>query len=400
MSVSRRLVLYVPGYDPRRPTHYHALYQTEAAKQEAVSGHRIGVSDITRCSSHVVQWAIDAEIEGARIETRYQLLWWDDIVRASWVRGSWALFKTTVASSWRALRLGVLRRVYQWSWPAAVSCSLPFFLLCALLLFCLGLPPLLWAIGSLAGDAAGWAGLGIGVALGLVCLWLGFRIERKFNLAWVGHIIHFISNDARDRVPRLEERRTRFAAHLRAALEAGEDDEILVVGHSVGSTLALSIVARCLEAARGSRSRLSLLTLGQTNCWLAFFPEADRFRAEIAAAATSEDFDWIDFSAPPDAACFALTDPYTALGDRRTDRRNPKLLNAKFHEIMDPAVFAKTARDWRGLHFQYIEATAVRADYDYFAITAGPNALAERYANRPSVRNFTRLRSKAMKHVR
>ncbi|MBC7987760.1 MAG: hypothetical protein H7X93_14005, partial [Sphingomonadaceae bacterium] len=255
-------------------------------------------------------------------------------------------------------------------------------------------------LGSLAGRAGAWIGLGAGAAGGVALFWLLFRLEQKFNLTWIGRMIHYFARDSHEALPALETRRAGFAEMLAEELAGGEYDEILVVGHSVGTTHALSIAARAIPAARASRTRLSLLTLGQTNCWLAAFRHAKRFHAEIAAAATSEDFDWLDFSAPPDAACFALTDPYTVLGDRRADRHNPKLLNPKFHEIMAPERFARATRNWVALHFQYIEAGVVPAEYDYFAITAGPMTLGERFAHRRSVRDFTRLRSRATRHLR
>lgn len=400
MSVSRRLVLYLPGYDPRPTKVYYKLFRQEAARQASVSGHEIEVGPIERHSRRVIQWRVDATVEGERVETRYRLLRWDDIVRATWARTPGALVRTSLATSAEALFTGVLGKTWQWSWPAAVTCAMPFFLIIGLLLLCSTLPIAGWALGSLAGGAGAWIGLGFGLAAGLGLFGLAFRLERKFNLTWIGRIINFIAGDSREAFPAIEARRAEFATHLEAELATGDHDEILVVGHSLGTTLALSIVARNLGAARASRSRLSLLTLGQTNCWLAFFRRAERFRTEIAAAAESEDIDWLDFSAPPDAACFALVDPYTAIGDRRTDRRNPKLLNPKFHEIMAPADFARGSRNWVELHFQYVSATVIPADYDYFAITAGPKTLWGRFANRPSVRNFTRLRSKAMKHVR
>ncbi len=37
-------------------------------------------------------------------------------------------------------------------------------------------------------------------------------------------------------------------------------------------------------------------------------------------------------------------------------------------------------------------------DYNYFAITAGPRRLAERFAHREAVRNFDRLRPKESSH--
>ena len=41
--VRRRCVMYLSGFDPQGPAHYHQLYQQEAARQAAVNGSRIEV---------------------------------------------------------------------------------------------------------------------------------------------------------------------------------------------------------------------------------------------------------------------------------------------------------------------------------------------------------------------
>ena len=156
----------------------------------------------------------------------------------------------------------------------------------------------------------------------------------------------------------LDRRREAFADRLSRELANSHVDEILVVGHSYGAVLAVEIVARALDSVGPGRPTLSLLTLGQTIMWLAWLPSAERIRSAIAAVAESDAVDWIDVSAPPDGACFALVDPYSAIGDRQVDRKNPKLLNARFHEIMPPDQFARGSRDWMRLHFQYIMAGA------------------------------------------
>lgn len=398
--VRKRVAFYAPGCDPHRFNFYHHLYCEEAARQAAVSGHVIEIGPIGRPARHAVEWRVSATIEGETVETRYRVLWWDDIVRRNWPRTIPGTVRAIMGGSGRALFGGVLRKTYQWSRPAAITCSLPFLLLWALIMLCVALPFSGWRLGRLAGGWGEPLGLAIGLVASAAFVWLAIRLERKFNLAWLARTIDILARDSRDRLPELEERREEFAALVGETLANGEYDEVLVVGHSLGSTIAVAIAARNLDAISASRSRFSLLTLGQTNCWLEFFPGANRFRAEIAAAATAESFDWVDFSAPPDAACFALVDPYTALGDRRTDRKNPKLLNARFHEIMSPSALARQSRNRVALHLQYVRATVVPAEYDYFAISAGPKTLAQRYDHRRSVRDFTRLRSRAMKHVR
>lgn len=392
-KVRRRLVLYLSGFDPRGVRYYHQLYRAEAEKQAAVSGYDIEVRKRERIADHLIRWDVRSQIGGQITETEYLYCEWDDIVRQFWVKQPAKLAWVTLTASWRALRSGVFAKTFQWSWPAGVTATMPALAILFLLLFGLGL--------SIAGYlAVGIVGLIGGLAVGFGLLWLAYRLEQKFNLTWVGRILSFHEREEQSRTHALDRRRDQFGMVLRERLNQGGVDEILVVGHSYGAALAIAIAARALDDMPEEAPPLSLLTLGQTIMWLAWLPEAQAMRDEIAAVAESDGVDWIDISAPPDGACFALVDPYTAIGDRNTERTNPKLLNAKFHEITPAAEFDKSSRNWMRLHFQYIMAAAKRADYDYFAITAGPQTLAERFAHRPSVRDFTRLRRGRMKAVR
>lgn len=392
-KVGRRLVLYLSGFDPRGVRYYHQLYRADAERQAAVSGYGIDVGKRERIADHLIRWDVRSQIGADATETEYLYCEWDDIVRQFWVKQPAKLAWVTLTASWRALRSGVFAKTFQWSWPAGVTATMPALLILLLLLLGIGL--------SIAGYlAVGIVGLIGGLAIGFGLLWLAYRLEQKFNLTWVGRILSFHEREEQSRTHALDRRRDEFGALLRERLNRGGVDEILVVGHSYGAALAIAIAARALDDMPEEAPTLSLLTLGQTIMWLAWLPEAQAMRDEIAAVAESDAVDWIDISAPPDGACFALVDPYTAIGDRNSERANPKLLNAKFHEIMPEAEFDKSSRNWMRLHFQYIMATAKPADYDYFAITAGPQTLAERFAHRPSVRDFTRLRRGKAKGLR
>ncbi|MBC2777910.1 alpha/beta hydrolase family protein [Parasphingopyxis marina] len=392
-KVKKRLVLYLSGFDPRGVRYYHQLYRTEAAKQAEVSGYEIDVGKRERLGEHMYRWNVGSTQDGETVETEYVYCEWDDIVRLFWVKKPAKLAWITLTSSWKAWLAGVFVKTFQWSWPAGMTATMPGFVILFLLLFGLGL--------SGAGFAAfGPIGLAAGLAIGFGLFWLAYRMEQKFNLTWVGRIVNFHIEEERSPTNILDKRRDAFGDYLAARLKDGDVDEILVAGHSYGAAIAIATVARALEQMPENAPKLSLLTLGQTIMWLAWLPEAKAMREEIAAVAETDAVDWLDISAPPDGACFALVDPYTAIGDRNPGRKNPKLLNAKFHEIMPDAEFDRKSRDWMRLHFQYIMAAARPSDYDYFAITAGPRTLAERFAHRPSVRDFTRLRLGRMKAVR
>ena len=61
--------------------------------------------------------------------------------------------------------------------------------------------------------------------------------------------------------------------------------------------------------------------------------------------------------------------------------------------MFSPTRYASIKRDRFHLHFQYLMASELPGDYDYTAITAGPQTLGARFASQPSVTDFAQFRS-------
>ena len=168
------------------------------------------------------------------------------------------------------------------------------------------------------------------------------------------------------------------------------------MGHSSGSIMAASVLAKALsrDPKLGTRGPVvSLLTLGQCMPMLGCLPQAHGFRGDLQRLADAAAIDWLDFSAPPDGCCFALTDPFAACSvSNEKGRRNwPKLLSPRFAEMFDSARYIAIRRDKLRMHFQYLMAGSKATSYDFFAITAGASTLADRFRGEASVQGYTGL---------
>ena len=161
-------------------------------------------------------------------------------------------------------------------------------------------------------------------------------------------------------------------------------DEVLVVGHSSGAHLAISILADLIRARRvpSGRPALGFLSLGQVVPMVSFLPGAGRLREDLAYLSERAELTWVDVTAPGDGCAFALCDPVSVSGMAGADKRWPLVLSAAFTQTLSPEHWK--ALRWRffRLHFQYLCAFDCPGDYDYFAITAGPRTLADRYGDR------------------
>lgn len=391
--VRRRHVLYLSGFDPQGPGHYHGLYVEQAALQAQVSGYRLSVGSRQRSGSNAA-WDLRWEgAEGEGVETRYEFLRWDDIVRQHWPRGQWRLLSVTLGTTARLLANGSLWRILQTSWPAFLALSLPGFLLLALA----GLAVLLVLLGALVGaSTVWWLGAAVPLAGFLPLRWWGQRAQDKVQMAWLMRSASVVLRQARGEMPALESRLDEFAAHLRAIVRQADVDEVLVIGHSSGAMLAVSVVARALRSdpqLLQQSASLSLLTLGECIPLLSYQPEADAFRRELAVLRQAVELDWVDVTAPPDGCCFALVDPTEVVEDgwppEARTVAGPKRVSPRFAQCFAPERYRAIRRDKYRCHFQYLMAVEVPGTYDFFALSAGPRLLADVFGHQQPVLRFS-----------
>lgn len=212
------------------------------------------------------------------------------------------------------------------------------------------------------------------------------RLDGRFYVYYLlGDYFFFASGGGRtphDLVTRLQG----FVEQITAALES-EADEVLIVGHSSGAQLAVSLAAMVLRRQTGQRARLSLLTLGQVIPMISFLPRARELRRDLAYLSNHPQLIWADVSAPGDGACFALCDPVQVTGVAPDDAIWPVTISAAFSQTLSTST--QRANRWRffRLHMQYLCAFEHPRDYDYFRITGGPRSLRDLLksrANSPS----------------
>ena len=165
---------------------------------------------------------------------------------------------------------------------------------------------------------------------------------------------------------------------------AQDYDEVLVVGHSSGAHLAVSILADLIRAGRVSDGpALGFLSLGQVVPMVSFLPKAHRLRADLAYLSARAEVTWVDVTAPGDGCAFALCDPVAVSGVAPPDKRWPLVFSAAFSQTLSPERWKQLRWRFFRLHFQYLCAFDRPGDYDYFQITAGPLTLSQRFADRP-----------------
>lgn len=398
-NVARRVVLYIPGFDPFPPRRYRELYRKEAALQSAVSGHSVTLLPADP-GSPGFGWQVAARIEGADVSTRFEVLVWSDLVRKAMPEGVLATYRQMLRTIQVYLGSGA-------AWPLLGLRKGPMiagFYPVAVLLVQAVLAMLAASVVALLAMrmVPAWAAAVPALAVGWAAL-RGFkRIDSRFLAHYLMHDLAYCAEGRGAYPDSLEQRLAEFRARLRVAL-AEAVDEVLVVGHSSGATLAISVLADlCREGWPGADGAgapvLSFLSLGHAVPMASFLPEARRLRGDLAVLAAQERIAWVDVTAPGDGCSFALCDPVAVSGVATERQRWPLVISAAFSQTLTPARQAELRWRFFRLHFQYLcafDALPDRPDaYDYFRITAGPKTLwARMCGRRPSASRITRAAS-------
>lgn len=381
-QVRRRRVFYIPGFDPMQTRRYRQFYRTEGPAQAAISGYVLEVGRKRGDAAH--GWSVTAQIDGEDVVTEVEVLAWADIISGSMRRTIPATYGQMLRTAWIYVASGALFRLGRLRKGPTLAALYPVVML-TLQAVLAGLAG--WGIGIGVGLVVpGWPGVALGGMAGLALTWgvlrLFQRADRRFLAYYLMHDYAFSAQGWGAYPPVLEARMAVFGARIRAALE-GEADEVLVVGHSSGAILGVSILADLIRAGVPERGPvLSLLTLGQVVPMVSFLPEAKKLRADLAYLSTREEVTWVDVTAPGDGCAFALCDPVAVTGVAPVGKRWPLVISCAFTQTFSPERWRKMRFRWFRLHFQYMCAFDRPGDYDYFRITAGPLTLRARYAGR------------------
>ena len=375
--VFRRKVFYIPGYDPFPPRRYRELYRKEAAEQAAISSYDIAL--LPKGDSGPHGWRVTGDI-GGPAESDIEVLVWSDIVQSSMAQGIAATYGQMVRTAWVYVGSGALFRLMRLRKGPMIAALYPivFLVLQALVAVAVG-----WGVGTGVAGISHWlVGVLVAVAASYAILRAFRALDRRVFAYYLMHDYAFTAAEGGANPAALEVRMAEFGKVIRAAL-ATEVQEVLIVGHSSGAHLAVSILADLIrEGLPPGHPVLGFLSLGQVVPMVSFLPRAGRLRGDLAYLSAREEVTWVDVTAPGDGCAFALCDPVAVTGVAPAGKRWPLVISAAFTQTL-------SAERWRALrwrffrlHFQYLCAFDQPGDYDYFRITAGPMTLGDRFAGR------------------
>lgn len=375
-EVKRRKVFYIPGFDPFPPRRYRELYRSESRLQADISGYDISQSPLT---AQRFGWQVDAVIDGVETQSEIEVLEWSDIVKTSMSDNILSTYLNMFKTAWIYISSGVLFDLFKLRKGPVIAALYPVgFLIGQLLIAML----IAWGLGSLFSMIHRNA-----FYIGFLAVWPVLAwFKRMDGKVFAYYLMQDYAHSAQYKgayPPDLKARLQDFSAVIASAL-AEPYDEVLIVGHSSGAHMGVSVLAELERHGDLAKSapKIGFLTLGQVVPMVGFLPKAYELRQDLLDLSKSERVTWVDVTAPGDGCAFALCDPVSVCGLAPSNKQGPLVISAAFSQTLKPETWAKLKRRFFRLHFQYLCAFDNPGDYDYFQITAGPKTLRARYEGR------------------
>lgn len=386
-SIKKRLVFYCHGYDPEADRRYRRLFVTGFA--QLARRFRI-----TRKISPVVvdeaipseRWTVTAGTPAWQTETTYEVMRWADLVQGDFARGWLQRIPLLFAAVTAALRSALVQRMFRLNWRFTAFILYPWAALFLTLAAAFAVGCAVVALISLAvalPAVVRWAAM-LGITFAIMHA-LGPRIRKAYIYhlldAWV-----FTWEQASGRRPEFNTRLDRFARRIIEVARQSDADEILIIGHSTGSTLAVSLAVRVLDLDPDigrTGPPLALMTIGTFLPTVGFLRDAERLRRDVARLAVCPSLLWVEYQAPQDVLNAYGFEPVRDLGLDlgAMPQVNPKIRSARFKETLTPTTYRKIRWNFFRVHFHFLMTNEIPGEYDFLMIACGPVSLADRIAD-------------------
>jgi hypothetical protein len=389
-QVKKRKVFYIPGYDPMLPRRYRELYRTEGAEQAKISDYELTLTGKGGKPANY-GWSVESIIDGQKTHTDFEFLMWSDIVQASMERSIVGSFWLLARTAWTYISTGSLFALMKLQKGPVIAALYPVVILLGQLFLGLLLGFFAYQIISIFTHWILGAIVGFAV-LSAIMIWFKSK-DNKIYAYYLMHDYAFSAQYNGDIPPELLARMATFSNQIHAAL-IDDVDEVLVVGHSSGAHLAISILADLIRrlGVPDNAPKLAFLSLGHVVPMVSFLPDAWILRRDLNFLCQRDELTWIDVTAPGDGCTFALCDPAAVSGVVPDGGHSwPLVISAAFTQTLSKEYYNRIKRKFFRLHFQYLCHFDRPSDYDYFQVTAGPMTLETRFEERsPSPSVITR----------
>ena len=382
MTISRRSVFFIGGYDPQAADVFFDRMAKELQRFEATWGLSATLSPLAISATGEIGTAtIEVRADDWAVTTHFGHLVLDGIVLKDFARPLPVRLLRSLVALADYLASGTFFKIARKAWRFALFFAYPF----ATIAFYA-------ALAIVVALAVGNVSPVLPVALGLLGGILAFALllygpasrQRVFQLL---DLWSFSRDFLRGRRPDAEALLERFAAAIAAHVREHRPDELILIGHSVGGALILDIAARCLQLDprfAGQSRRCTVMTVGSIALALGLHPAAKAFRGRVQALIDDPRLAFVDIQCLIDPINFYKCDPVADMGLTPRLKEHPPGMPfalacvVRIRDMLEAATYARIKRRMLRVHYQYIFGNTKRYFYDFFMICCGPLALPER----------------------
>lgn len=372
-TIKTRRVYLLTGYEPLGPEAHHHRFAREIRRFEKTWSLRAEVGPLTMPAGvPVAHW--NARVSGPDFATQadVRLLRWDDVVAQDMEAPMALRLPRYLLAAGDIVLTGTFFRYIAAYWRYSLFAGYP-----AVLLLVIGalswLAGWIWALAGLPDTAVARGVVGIAAATALLALASG-RLHLNYMLSdWI-----FARGMMRRLRPEIEARAEAFAAEIAGGVGAGDVDEVVVIGHSLGAAWMVEAVARALQkdpelARRGFP--LGLAGVGSSTLKIALHPAAGWLRQSVKRVADEPAIVWAEYDSHVDFICFYKNNTVEALGLQAASK--PVRRSIRLSRMLSPETWSRFRGNLLRIHRQYVMGNEQRYAYDFHMIACGPFAFAD-----------------------
>ena len=366
-TISRRLVFHFPGFEPLTASQHRDRYERAASQAGRVWGFEWAVGPLGTMQG-ITRFKVKATHAGGTTDSEIVVMDHNDLIsklQAPSLPGR--LLAGFMAASAVVLEGGAYRFLRH-AWRFGLFFLFPFLFVLVGMLFAgiFALTPvflggsLWWLLGS--------------VPVGLLFFFAVFvPLSNRF------HVLHLFA-DWRMAVavahnsPMVSDWVDQRAADVIAKMIDDDGDELLVTSHSMGASLAISVLARVLELRPDlfEKRKLVFVTLGGAALQCGLLSSAKVLRERVGLLARHPATQWTDVQCLTDPIHLYKCDTVALCGHEEAPR--PRIVTIRFKHALSIERYRKNKRNLLRMHRQYVLGPDRQSEFDFTMLTAGPFA--------------------------
>lgn len=367
MTVKKRLILNFPGYEGLHPSAIRGRYLNSAADFGRLWHARTEAGAITEEGPDLASFRIETKGQNWDTQTEFCQFGSADIFDAYTARSAPVRLFTGGRAFLNIVFTGTFWRYVAMAWRFSLFFLWPFLLtvlLTAIFLSVVGLP---W-ISGLGPVHLAWS---VPAAIAVSALLLRWPGEKLF--------MSYLLDDwsaAYDRIhgtnPALAVKRQVFADYMLKKLRETDADEVVIVGHSLGTVPVVEAIADVWrrDPSVFQRVPVSVLAAGSCLLMIGLHSKADKLREDARIVFAETPVLWAEFQSLTDIIHFYKTNPVEAL--HIDGAAKPVISTIKFKNIHSAKRYKRAKGNFFKMHLLFIKGAQMRQAYDIAMFHQGP----------------------------